>query len=270
MYSIGEFSKITSLSIKAIHHYQEKGLLLPSRIDEGSGYRFFGSNEVERARVITYLKDMTFSLSEILEILSDFEDEIDLVDFLSTKKSVIEKKIKQMQNVKISLDAIIAREQEVVKMIEKGQFEIEMKETQEQLVAIYDWKGRYEETGKAFKKLFRSAGRYSCGKAFNLYHHEQYEEDDCEISTCVPVKKLFKADGIRIEKMGGKQCVSLIHKGPYHEIGRTYRRLLDHLKANGEELELPLYEIYIKGPGMILKGNPQNYLTEVQIPLKEK
>jgi DNA-binding transcriptional MerR regulator len=268
MYSIGEFSKITSLSIKAIHHYQEKGILLPSRIDESSGYRYFGNNEVERARVIIYLKDMTFSISEISEILSDFEDEMDLVEFLSIKKTAIEKKIKQMQNVKISLNAIIVREQEVKKMIEKGQFEVEEKEIKEQLIAVYDWTGRYDETGKAFKKLFRHAGRYSCGKPFNLYHHAQYEEGECEISTCVPVKKEFKAEGIRIEKMEAKSCATLIHKGPYDEIGRSYKRLIDHLKEKGDEFELPFYEVYIKGPGMILKGNPQNYLTEIQVALK--
>ena len=268
MYSIGEFSKITSMSIKTLRHYHEKGLLIPSHIDRDSGYRFYGPVEVERARVIAYLKDMTFSLAEIVQILEDFEDEQDLVEFLVRKQQVIEEKIRQMQNVRSSLDGIIRREQEVKTMMQSGEFEIEEKDMQGQLVAIYDWTGKYQDSGAAFKKLFKHAGRYSCGKPFNLYHHSQYEEEDTEISSCVPVKKEFKAEGIRFEHMQTGPCFSLIHKGPYHEIGRTYQQLLDHMKSKGHELDLPIREIYIKGPGMILKGNPKNYLTEVQIPLK--
>jgi effector-binding domain-containing protein len=33
-------------------------------------------------------------------------------------------------------------------------------------------------------------------------------------------------------------------------------------------LALPTREIYLKGPGMIFKGNPKNYLTEIQLPFK--
>ena len=31
---------------------------------------------------------------------------------------------------------------------------------------------------------------------------------------------------------------------------------------------LPTREVYLKGPGMLLKGNPEKYLTEIQIPVR--
>jgi len=47
-------------------------------------------------------------------------------------------------------------------------------------------------------------------------------------------------------------------------LGRSYAKILK--QADGRNIALPTREIYIKGPGMIFKGNPRNYLTEIQLP----
>lgn len=61
--------------------------------------------------------------------------------------------------------------------------------------------------------------------------------------------------------------MTLLHKGPYEELGRAYERLLKYAKEKGYEFASPCREVYLKGPGMIFKGNPQNYLTEIQMLL---
>ena len=58
-------------------------------------------------------------------------------------------------------------------------------------------------------------------------------------------------------------------KGPYDEVGPTYQALISYAKEHGLEIKAPCREIYIKGPGMIFKGNPQKYVTEVQIPIAD-
>ena len=60
MYSIGAFSLITSMSVKTLRHYHKKEILIPSFINEETGYRYYSSKDVERANVITALK--TFSI----------------------------------------------------------------------------------------------------------------------------------------------------------------------------------------------------------------
>jgi len=52
MYSIGEFSRISGFSVKALRLYHEKGLLVPSVIDDDSGYRYYDRKNVEKARII--------------------------------------------------------------------------------------------------------------------------------------------------------------------------------------------------------------------------
>jgi len=50
-YSIGEFSQITGLSVKTLRFYHEKGILLPSSVDEATGYRFYQPDKIEKARI---------------------------------------------------------------------------------------------------------------------------------------------------------------------------------------------------------------------------
>ena len=55
-------------------------------------------------------------------------------------------------------------------------------------------------------------------------------------------------------------------RGPYDQLGRSYAKMLQHANDRKLNLALPTREVYVKGPGMIFKGNPKNYLTEIQLP----
>lgn len=68
-HSIGSLSKLSGVSIRALHHYDQLGLLRPSEIAE-SGYRYYDDAAVERLWQILFFRELDFPLSEIGEILS--------------------------------------------------------------------------------------------------------------------------------------------------------------------------------------------------------
>ncbi len=72
-------------------------------------------------------------------------------------------------------------------------------------------------------------------------------------------------EGIEVRDLPGGHCVALVHKGPYDEMGRSYAKVFDYIKEHGHQVEMPTREVYLKGPGMIFKGNPKRYLTEIQV-----
>ena len=74
MFSIGEFSKITGLTVKTLRFYHEQGLLVPSAVDEDTGYRYYALAKVDAARAITFLRGLDFSVAEIREILAQAEE----------------------------------------------------------------------------------------------------------------------------------------------------------------------------------------------------
>lgn len=52
---------------------------------------------------------------------------------------------------------------------------------------------------------------------------------------------------------------------PYTELGKSYERLFAYLHEKGLKAQLPSREVYLKGPGMLFRGNPRKYLTEIQV-----
>lgn len=78
-----------------------------------------------------------------------------------------------------------------------------------------------------------------------------------------------KADGIAVRELPGGRCVALGHHRPYDQLGRSCARVLQYLKEKGYKTLLPTREVYLKGPGMIFKGNPRHYLTAIQFLFDE-
>jgi len=65
VFRIGEFSKISGLSVKTLRFYHERGLLVPAHVGSDSGYRYYDLRDVERARVIVALRSLDFPLTEV-------------------------------------------------------------------------------------------------------------------------------------------------------------------------------------------------------------
>lgn len=68
MLKIGEFSKLSRVSIRMLRHYDELELLVPETIDPFTGYRYYSEKQLPVAGRITALKDMGFGLSAVREI----------------------------------------------------------------------------------------------------------------------------------------------------------------------------------------------------------
>src|SRR5438309_6964125 len=85
VYTIGEFSKITGLTIKALRFYHDKGLLVPAFVDERTGYRHYDVRLIEKARIIVQLRRLEFTLEQIADMLAACDDELDLLAFLQRK-----------------------------------------------------------------------------------------------------------------------------------------------------------------------------------------
>ena len=108
-YSIGEFSKVTGLSVKTLRFYHEKGLLVPSSVDNASGYRFYDESKIEKARVIVQLRAMEFSIEDIGAVLGECADEADVLNYLERQKEVLQQRIQEDRDIVRSLNEIIAK-----------------------------------------------------------------------------------------------------------------------------------------------------------------
>jgi DNA-binding transcriptional MerR regulator/effector-binding domain-containing protein len=265
VYSIGEFSRITGLTVKTLRFYHEQGLLLPAHVDAETGYRYYVTSCIETARAVAFLRELDFSIAEIREILSHSDDEADVLALMQWHKDEIEAKIRSYRKVVVSLNRFIAQEQEARLIMAGASLGIEEKTVPAMLIAGVRMQGRYSDCGKGFAKVGRSFGRYIRGRPFVLHYSQEYRENDADFEACMPVSSGKPVEGISVRELAGGRCVSLLHRGPYNELGRSYAKIADYIHQKGYQVTVPSREIYIKGPGMIFKGNPKNYLTEIQM-----
>ena len=268
MFSIGEFSKITGLTVKTLRFYHQQGVLVPTCVDDQSGYRYYDHSKVEAAGVVSRLRGLDFSLSEIAEILRNYDDEADILDYLIRQRQEVTTKLERFRDVDRLLKQVITKEREARTVMATSDYQVQEKQLDKVLIAGVRMKAKYSECGKGFALIGKRYGRHICGKAMLLHYDREYKEI-ADYEACVPIGKGSETDGVSVRELPGGRAVTLLHKGPYDELGRSYEKITAYVKEHGHEVECPTREVYIKGPGMIFKGNPKNYLTEIQMLIPE-
>jgi len=264
LFSIGEFSRASGLTVKTLRFYHEKQLLVPAHVERETGYRNYDKSNLERANVIVSLRALGFSLDAISAILSDCREDGDVLSFLEERKLTLQSEIRERDDIVQVLDTIIESQQDARNVMTNVNYEVEEKTLSPVMVGGIRTKGRYSDCGKLFGQLGRKLGRHIGGKAMMLYYDDEYREEDADFEACMPLKRRVEADGVDVRELPGGRCISLIHEGPYEELRRSYCRIIEHAKEHKLQIANPSREVYLKGPGLIFKGNPKKYLTEIQ------
>ena len=88
MYKIGEFSKLTDLPVRTLRYYDECGILKPEYIDTWSGYRYYTEDNIKDAEEIKFMKDLDFTLEEILLYRGNLT-----VEVIQAKKEQLERQM---------------------------------------------------------------------------------------------------------------------------------------------------------------------------------
>lgn len=264
MYKIGEFSKITKLTVKTLRYYDEQNILNPSYRDEETSYRYYSEEDFKKAELIQILRNLEFSISEIKDLLNSYESKSDLAYYLKEKKEIIEKKIQQEKLLLKKIDLYINLDKEEVFSMS---YEIKIKDFEPVKVASIRFKGKYSDVGKYIGKIYKAIKGKALGEPFNCYYDSDYTEE-ADIELCVPTSEVFEDDEVIIKQLPRIRAITTIHKGDYESLNKAYKSILDYAKDKNYKCLTPSREIYIKGPGKIFKGNPNNYITEIIIPIE--
>lgn len=266
MYKIGEFSKITGLSVKTLRYYDEERILTPSFRNLENAYRYYSTEDYEKAQLILMLRELSFSIMEIKDVLAIYQSKSDLPYILEEKKDMIKEKIAKEKALLKKIDLFMNsknKEDDVMS------YQMEIKTVPPVLVASVRYQGRYDEVGKYVGEIYRNLKGNQCGNPFNCYYDEGYKET-ADIEVCVPAKKSFHNSVIQTKELPAIKAIHTVHHGPYESINKAYKTIFDYANSNHLKCVTPSREIYVKGPGMIFKGNPNNYVTEILVPIEEE
>lgn len=259
MLTIGELSKISQITVKCIRYYQELGLVTPVKIDPFTNYRYFNKDSYDRINSILTLKDLGFTLSEIKSILDQCDNEIHLKEFISKKIEDVKSKVKKLKEMesklkKFNSDIDIKTPLVADKIIE---FAIGIP-----IYASVKIDGTYENIGNGFRCIYKNAGKYVNDKPYSFFYDLEYKDENPNFEAVLELNKRVKNNNFKLGSMIKTKAVKLAYKGPYGDQSITYLKLFQYCNECGYKIKLPIIEHYIKGPGLIFKGNPKNYITE--------
>lgn len=149
-------------------------------------------------------------------------------------------------------------------------YKIEIKTIEPITVATMRYKGPVTEASKHFPTVFKAIKGRSNGAPFFCYHKVDQKTGIGDMELCVPTAESPNGNGVTLKNLPQATVVFLTHIGPYDALPMAYEVIHQHIQEKGLSIELPWREVFIKGPGMILKGNPNKYITEILFPLKEE
>ena len=284
MLKIGDFSQLGQVSVRTLHHYDERGLLKPARIDDWTGYRFYSVEQLPRLNRILALKDLGFSLEQIGRLVDDDVPAEQLRGMLALKQAEIER---QLTAGRTRLLRVEARLRQIEQEGEPSPYEVVLKKTAPQTIAstrttvptLEDMPtlrcDLYDELYEALERRGVEPGT----PEFALYHTVEYLERDIDMEAAVAV------DGPRgAGPEGGgdrpafrelpavPEMASVVHEGSAWEIPRAITALFGWIGANGYATAGPYRELHLYGRENDLfradSANVDSLLVEIQVPVR--
>jgi effector-binding domain-containing protein len=273
MLRIGDFSRFGRVSVKTLRYYDEIGLLKPVQVDELTAYRYYSADQLTRLYKINGLKNLGLSLDEIKLFLDESLKSAQLIELLRIKQKQAREHLREEQNRLKRLEEWL---QKCEKEGSMPAYDVVIKKVEAQTVAsIREVIPNYGAIGNLFGPLYAYTGKKRLkvnGPPMGLYHDPEYREKDADVEAAVPVSGSPQPDGkIKVYQLPAvEQMACLVYKGPYEEISRGYQAIMSWIESSGFKAEGSCREVYLKGPGRILKGNPAEYITEIQQPVDKK
>src|SRR5688572_24507352 len=97
MLKIGEFSRLSQVTVKTLRYYDEIGLVKPSEIDRFTDYRYYSLDQLPRIHTIMALKELGLSLGQIAELLNDNLTTEQIRGMFRLKQAEVKQRVREEQ-----------------------------------------------------------------------------------------------------------------------------------------------------------------------------
>jgi DNA-binding transcriptional MerR regulator len=281
MFRIGEFSRLSRVSVRMLRHYDQLGLLKPSHTDSFTNYRYYSADQLPRLNRILALRDLGFSLEQIGGMLDDELSSEQLLGMLKLKRAEIQQK---MQVEQMRLERLEARIHQMNDQPNPKAYDIVVRETGPQLMAIMHEvvpdDDRIQFMFEELEKYIADFSMRADKPPMCVYHDAEYRENDINVEVMVPLKDAIPGtDEIRIiELQGIKNAACVVHTGSYAAIYQAYNALLRWIEANSYRMAGPVREVYLRYtadglgfelPPTYLAKDANSFVTELQLPVEK-
>jgi DNA-binding transcriptional MerR regulator len=273
LFTVGEFAKLTHLSVKTLHHYHEAGLLEPASVDPVTGYRRYSADQLAAAQLARRLRDVRMPLAQVRDVLSAPDP--------AAREAGIAAHLDRLRQDLAGTAAAVASLQALLVAGPPTASAVLRDAAATACVLLSDDVGR-DAIGpwcaQAYPRLFGAAGKLGVppsGAGGALYSGGWFEDGGGTVTAYLPldldpgaVATAAAVPGrVTVGVLPAQRLAVLEHRGPFDDLDLTYARLGRHVLRHGTGTDGPLREVYLISPADT--DDPTALLTEVCWPVKE-
>ncbi|MEO3946655.1 MerR family transcriptional regulator [Gorillibacterium sp. CAU 1737] len=272
MLKIGDFSRLSRVSIRMLRHYDEIGLLVPESIDAFTGYRYYSESQLPLANRIDSFKQMGFSLAVIADILSTCSDADALNRYLLIKRTELNEQAgrinRQLQELEATLSQI--RKDEYVM-----EYVVTVKEMpQRQVASLRRHIPAYDQEAILWEELMRELTSRSISYSTPCYslavfHDAQHQEENPDVEVQISVQGSYASSGsVQFKQVPSALIASATYNGGYDQLVGVNQAVAQWVRDHDYEFDGAMFLIYHVSPSQT--KNPEEWVTEVCFPVKKK
>ncbi|HWB66780.1 MAG TPA: MerR family transcriptional regulator [Mycobacteriales bacterium] len=253
---IGDFSRMTYLSVKALRHYHDVGVLEPVEVDASSGYRYYAPQQVGLAQMIRRLRDLGMPLEEVRTIVQAPDAET-RDRALVTHLRRMERQLEETQQSVASLRSLLEAPREALQIEQRSVPRTAAIAISDQVVAeeaVAWWMAAFTALHDCLAdlRLVRS------GPDGALFPPEFFEDEVGQLTCFVPLRAPVdvalpaRIQGLEID---GGEFAATNHRGPFGDLDRTYGGLGRWVLERAAGAPGPIREYYLP------TGDPNDLLA---------
>ncbi|MEL1134540.1 MerR family transcriptional regulator [Desulfitobacterium sp. THU1] len=263
MLKIGEFSKLCMLTVKALRFYEKEGLLVPTEVDEWTGYRYYETTQLETAATIKALRQLDFSVDEVKAYLEGQQ----IKEILVAKEAELKQRLYDISH-QLSIIKYLSEEKEM-------KYQAVVKEIPE--CVVYSEERVLKDYSEMSMLVLGSATEcrrlnpnLECTKpdyGFCEYLDGEHKETNILTRYSQAVTKAgVENERVKFRTLPTTKAICIYHKGAYDLLGEAYAYIMKYANENGYKVNGLARECYIDG--VWNKDDVNEWLTEIQLPIE--
>ncbi|MFE5192051.1 MerR family transcriptional regulator [Streptomyces sp. NPDC056628] len=250
--TIGEFSRITHVSIRALRRYHEQDLLVPAEVDPVTGYRYYAPEQVRPALTIRRFRDLDLPLADLRRFLRAESAGAGAAGHEAAQQVVsahlrrLEDRLGRTQRAVEALRELLDPEAERTvsrdDLPPQQVFAVSLDVPPGADLSWYD---------AAMRDLDAAAGRRPVLPPGGRYAHELFTEGHGHATVYSPAELPLPADApatVRELRLPPRSAVVATHAGPHDDLDLTYSALGSYAARHGLRTQSLIEEVYLVGP----------------------
>jgi len=244
--SIGDFSRATHLSVKTLRYYHQEGVLEPTEIDEGSGYRRYSVEQIPTAQVIHRFRDLGMPVEDVRRVISAPDP--------AARNALISRHLQRLEEELGKTQAAVASLRDLLDH-PAAEWPVEHRRVPALRVAaitqvvdtalVGAW---YQGALGELYGTVSAQGLALSGVAGGVYADGLFADERGEATVYLPVSGVVRELGrVRALELPPVELAVVTHDGPDAGVDRAYGALADYVTRNALAVAGPIREFYPVG-----------------------